>query len=111
MQFYILVAILGFFGAIADICVDQWISRNMDFRWWTLSAILFLLFMTGLGYCIRFGSTRGYTLGTVVIIVLLANITGVLIWDIVAKGVRPGLVQIIGIVLAVGAVICLETKK
>jgi drug/metabolite transporter (DMT)-like permease len=110
MYFYSLVALLGLFGALSDVCVDQWIARGMDGKWWILSACLFVLFMTGLGYCIRMGATYGYSLSVVVITVVLANIIGVIVWDIVIKGIHLTPTQVVGIVLAVGAFICLERK-
>jgi drug/metabolite transporter (DMT)-like permease len=109
MIFFILAAFLGLLGAVGDICVEKWILKDMNPTWWTISACLFLMFMTGLGYCIRLGTAKGYSLATIVIIVILMNILGVLAWDSI-KGEPITYTKILGILLAVAAIICLEKK-
>ena len=110
MTFWILVGLLGLFGALADVVLNQW-SKTLSLNWWLAAATLFLVFMTGFGIAMRLGETRGLSLTAVVLVVLLANISGVAVWDLLVGGTRFTTTQWIGAVLAVAAMVCFELGK
>lgn len=108
MYFYILAIVLGLFGAISDICVNYWIEKDR-FIWWAISAVLFVIFMTGLGFCIRLGTYKGYSFSIIVVNIVIMNILGVVAWDYF-QGVPLNGTKILGILFAIAAIICLEIK-
>ncbi len=108
MYFLIGVICLGVFGAFSDICLSLWAQR-MTFGWWTISAILFLIFMSGLGLVMRH-APKEYSLTMIVVIVLLSNVLGVWIWDLI-KGIQITTMQGLGVVFAIAAIICFEIKN
>lgn len=110
MTFWVLVIFMGLFGALADVSLNQW-SKILSPRWWIISSILFLVFMTGFGLAMRLGATRGYSLTIAVVIVLLLDIVAVGIWDFVVGGTWFTPTQWFGVALAILAMLCFELGK
>jgi hypothetical protein len=110
MYFWLMVLFLGLFGALADVSLNQWGKIPSIFRW-TESAGLFLAFMTGFGISMRLGEARGHSLTAVVLVVLLANVVGVGIWDFFVAETRFTTSQWVGVILAVFAIVCFEAGK
>ncbi|KKW11238.1 MAG: hypothetical protein UY50_C0018G0006 [Parcubacteria group bacterium GW2011_GWA2_49_9] len=109
MLFWVFVSCLGIFGAMGDIVLNQW-SKNFSLRWWLMSAVLFVAFMTGFGIAMRLGAARGYSLTLAVLIVFLVNIMAVGVWDLYG-GARFTPKQWLGAVFAIGAIMCFETTR
>lgn len=107
LQFWILVVLTGLLGALADVVVNHW-SRTLSPYWYVMSAGLYIVFMTGFGLSMRFGKVRGYSLTAVVLVVLLANIAGVALRDLVVGGDQFTPLQWLGVSLAVAAVLSFE---
>lgn len=101
--------LVGAVGAVADIVLSYW-SYTCRLQWWLGGAVMYLVFMTGLGLIIRHGMTSGYTLAVGVVVVLLVNIALVAIWD-AYSGSSLSILQWLGIALAVGAMACLELGR
>src|SRR4051812_8508978 len=110
MIFWIVISLLGLFGGLADIVLNQW-SKTMSLQWWTASAGMFLAFMTGLGMAMRLANAKGYSLTAVVLLVLLANIMAVGLWDFVIGATRFTHLQWLGAILAVTAMVLFELGK
>jgi hypothetical protein len=110
MIFWILITCVGLIGAISDIVLNQW-SKSLFIGWWAGAAVLFLAFMTAFGLSMRFGLSQGYSLTMVVVVVLVANIAGVAIWEIFALESRFSSIQWLGIAFAVSAIIFFELGK
>ena len=110
IRFWILVALTGLLGALADVVINQW-SRTLFSYWYFMSAGLYVVFMTGFGLSMRFGEAHGYSLTIVVLVVLLANIAGVALWDLVVGGSRFTPLQWLGVSLAVAAMLCFELGR
>lgn len=110
VQFWIWVVLLGLFAALADVSLNQW-SKTLSLNWFVVSAVLFIAFMTGFGVAMRLGAARGYSLTLVVLVVLLLNIAGVGGWDVLIGGTRFTSLQVLGVALAIGAILCFELGK
>lgn len=110
VQFWLLVIFLGVIGGIADVSLNQW-SKILSLNWWFVSTILFIVFMTGFGLSMRIGATRGYPLTLAVVLVLLADIMAVGLWDVLYLGTSFTFQQKFGAVLAVVAIACFESGK
>ena len=106
---WLLIIFVGAIGAVADIVLSYW-SYTSRLQWWLGSAAMYLIFMTGLGLVVRQGVTNGYSLAVGVVIVLLVNIALVTAWD-VHRGASLSVLQWFGIVLALGAMACLELGR
>lgn len=103
------VVLVGVVGAVADVVLSYW-SYTGRLQWWVGGAVLYLIFMTGLGLIIRHGVTIGYSMAVAVVIVLLVNIALVAAWDAYSGGSISAL-QWLGIALAAGAMTCLELGR
>ena len=53
---------------------------------------------------------KEYSLTMIVVIVLLSNVLGVWIWDLI-KGIQITTMQGLGVVFAIAAIICFEIKN
>ena len=107
---WLLIIFVGVIGAVADVVLSYW-SYTSRLQWWLGSAAMYLIFMTGLGLVVRQGAVNGYCLAVGVVIVLLVNIALVTAWDVVYSGVSLSVLQWLGIVLALGAMACLELGR
>jgi len=106
---WLLIVVVGAVGAVADIVLSYW-SYTHWLQWWLGSAVMYLVFMTGLGLIVRQGVINGYSLVVGVVTVLLANIALVTAWD-AYNGASLSALQWLGVVLAVGAMACLELGR
>jgi hypothetical protein len=107
--FWALVVSVGFIGAVADVTLAHW-SRTNQLFWWLAGAVGFLVFMTGLGLIIRQGAPHGYTLTIALVLAVLLNVAFVAAWEVYSGGSLSPL-QWVGVMLAVGAVVCLEIGR
>ena len=110
MLLWILVICVGLIGAIADVMVSYW-SQTNRLSWWLGAAVGSLGFVTGLGVIIRRGMSDGYTLTIALVLVVLCNLALVVVWDVYSSGTSPTVLQWVGVVLALGAVVCLELGR
>ena len=108
-MFWTFVVFVGLIGTITDIVLSRWSETN-QLSWWLIAAIGYLVFMTGLGIVIRVGSADGFWLTIAVLLVVLVNIAGLAVWDTLT-GRAPSALQWAGVVLAIGAVACLELGR
>ncbi len=106
---WLLIVLVGVIGAVADVVLSYW-SYTYRLHWWLGGAAMYLVFMTGLGLVVRQGVTNGYSLAVGVVVVLLVNIVLVTAWD-VYSGASLSALQWLGIVLALGAMACLELGR
>ena len=103
------IASVGLVGAIADIMVNYW-SQTHRFQWWLASALVYLVFMTGLGLIVRQGMNNGYTLTVALVLVLLINVIVVAAWDVYRDSSFSAL-QWLGIIFALGAIVSFELGR
>ncbi|MBX4189433.1 hypothetical protein KW785_02455 [Candidatus Parcubacteria bacterium] len=108
-MFWAFIVVVGIIGAIADIVLGKWSETNQPL-WWIAGAVGFLVFMTGLGLIIRQGVSTGYTLTIALVVVILCDVLFVALWE-AYKGIRLTPTQWSGLVLAVGAIVCLELGR
>ncbi|KKS11436.1 MAG: hypothetical protein UU67_C0073G0007 [Candidatus Daviesbacteria bacterium GW2011_GWB1_41_5] len=106
---WLLIVFVGAIGAVADVVLSYW-SYTHKLQWWLGGAVLYLIFMSGLGLIVRQGVVNGYSLAVGVVVVLLVNIVLVAAWD-VHSGASLSVLQWFGIVLALGAMACLELGR
>ncbi len=105
-MFWPLVILVGFLGSGADIVLQGW-SKNLTLNSWLVSVIPYLIFMTGLGFVIRLGETGKVPLTIAVLLVVVVNVAGLAVWDSY-KGAPFSLMQWAGVLLALGAIACIE---
>ncbi len=110
VPFWILVVSVGLFGAVTDVVLNQW-SKTLSLNWFVLSAVMFIAFMIGLGTTMRLGATREYSMTIALLLVLLVNVAGVGVWDVLFGGAHFTLQQKLGGILAILAIICFELGK
>jgi hypothetical protein len=108
--FWVFVVVVGIVGAVADITLNSW-SKTLSLQSFTLSAVLFIAFMVGLGITMRLGATRGYSVTLALLLVVLANVAGVACWDIFNQGTRFTSLQWLGALMTMVAIICFEFGK
>ena len=108
-MFWLLVVCVGAIGAVADIILSRW-SANATTGEWLLSALAYLVFMTGLGLVIRFGAYGGHRLTIAVLLVVLVNVALLAAWD-EFKAIPLSPIQWGGVVLALAAVACFELGR
>ena len=106
---WLFIVLVGIIGAVADIVLSYW-SYTLRLQWWVGAAAMYMVFMTGLGLIVRQGVANDYSLAVGVVIVLLANITLVTVWD-AYNGASLSALQWLGISLAIGAMACLELGR
>ncbi|MDO8590130.1 MAG: hypothetical protein Q7R69_02560 [bacterium] len=109
-MFWFLVICAGFVGAVADVLISYW-SQTNRLVWWLAGAAGSLGFVTGLGLIIRLGVIGGHTLTVALVLVVLVNVAFVAAWDVIYNVAGPTTLQWLGIVLALGAVVCLELGR
>ncbi len=109
--FWLNVATIGLFGAYADIRLNRWSDKLSSASLWATAAVYFLVFMTWFGLTMHWAAVRGNSLTFSVLVVLMSNIMGVAIWDLIKNGTRFNSWQWIGAGLAIGVILCFELGK
>lgn len=109
MIFWLSAFAVGVVGAFADVILGRW-SDQATLSAWLMSVLAYLVFMTGLGWVIRYGSLNGFRLTVAVILVLVVNVAALALWDSY-KTTSFSTFQIIGVVLALAAIACFELGR
>jgi hypothetical protein len=98
---------MGLVGATGDILINRWAATG-SFRWWLAAAPFWLGMMSLLGYTLR-GSLAQFSV--TVVIALIVNILFVLLWDTIIMKTQMPAIQLVGIVVAVAAMILIELGR
>ena len=109
MMFWIQVLVAGLIGAAADVILMRWATASgLAPKLWLQSAVAILIFAAVFALAMRRGIQSGQPLSAVALVVLLANIGALLVWDIYVNDVVLAPVQLAGFGFGVVTALCFE---
>lgn len=109
MVFWIQVLVAGLIGAWADVILMRWaVAAGLQPGLALKSAVAILIFATVFAFAIRRGIQSGQPLSAVALVVLLANIGALLLWDNYANNVALSPMQWAGFAFGLVTALCFE---